>query len=144
MGGTNGMNNVLAQQDRFRRLTEYIRDLSEVYKDHTVLGDINIDDRRIHDTTYKRSLVEILEDFKNTTGMRQIIEKETRIQVVNNELRSSLIDHVYTRQPELFLYKKVEQICTSDHLGIWLKKVSKLPKYFPKCNIRRSLKNLNV
>ena len=86
----------------------------------------------------------MLQDFRCISGMRQLICKDTRRQIVNGVIQTSLIDHLYSTQPDLIMTTRVAAITESDHLCIWAKKATKIPKYFPKQVIKRSFKNLDV
>ncbi len=73
-----------------------------------------------------------------------MIENDTRQQIVNGMLQTSLIDHLYSKQPDLIKSTRVDQITNSDHLGIWARKTTKLPQQIQKQIVKRTFKNLDI
>ena len=96
-GGVIGLSNAEAQVDRLNRTIKHWEDLGKQYKDVTLLGDINVDERKFYDNTYQRRIVELLHEYRGSSGMRQLVSEDTRKKVVGGVVRTSLIDHIYHR-----------------------------------------------
>ena len=142
--GVSGLKDESSQVDRFSRMKDHWKDMIAKTKDTTVIGDINVDERRLFEVGYQTKIVELLQYFKYGVGIRQVIEEDTRHQVVNGIVRSSLIDHCYCTRPDLIISKSVSSITDSDHSAIWVRKSSQTPKHYPKQVFRRVFKNFNV
>ena len=76
--------------------------------------------------------------------MTQLVKENTRYQMVNGRLVTSLIDHCYCSKPELVKSVSVAPITDSDHSGIWVTKYSQIPKQYPKQVQRRVFKNFDI
>ena len=111
-GGVSGLSNDQSQNERFERMINHWDSLESKYNDISLLGDVNIDHKRINEPNYNTNLVNKLKDYKTRTGMVQIIEESTRQQVVNGVIQSSLIDHIYNKRPELMKIVKVSNYST--------------------------------
>ena len=143
-GGISGLKDERSQVDRLSRMREHWNQMNLDYKDVTMMGDMNVDEHRLYEPGYQTKIVELLQDFKCSSGMRQLITQDTRRQIVNGILRTSLIDHLYSSRPELITSTSVSAITDSDHSCIWANKSSQAPKHYPKQIKRRCFKEFNV
>ena len=124
-GGISGLKDDQSQVDRLQRMRDHWDQMISEYEDVTILGDMNVDERRLYEPGYQTKVVETLQDFKYSAGMRQLITEDTRRQLVNGVLRTSLIDHLYSSKPELVSSISVSDITDSDHSCIWAKKIQR-------------------
>ena len=114
-GRVSGLGTEGEQMERLGRIICHWERLGMMYKDLTIIGDLNIDERRILDRNYQKNIVSMMLDYRTRSGMRQLVEQDTRQQVVGG--KSSMIDHVYNGEKRLVKEIKLNQITTSDHQG---------------------------
>ena len=90
--------------ERFIKQLEIIRNaLSNCYnRTPIIIGDFNLDYSKIYNPTYGfRNLFERLSEFFEPFGLQQLINFHTWSRTVNGQVRSSLLDHIYTTAPHL-------------------------------------------
>ena len=65
-----------------------------------VLGDFNIDFRKRYMVDYvNRYLIEDFDDALSNFGLEQLVNFVTWSRLVNNVLKSSILDHIYRQSP---------------------------------------------
>ena len=73
---------------------------SNVTPNSIILGDFNLDSRKRNDPNYShRRYFESLNNTFEPHNLVQVIEFETWTRIVNNVIKSSIIDHVYLKDP---------------------------------------------
>ena len=108
------------------------------YKIHTVkphadilvLGDFNIDLLKPH--SYWNSTITLL-------GLTQLVKSPTRI----TQTSATLIDHMYTNNPDVITEVSVPDLSISDHCPISCSRSIKLPKFEPKTHSYISFRSFN-
>jgi len=86
----------------FERLLANVQNIVQSYQNHalTIIGDFNIDYKKIGDQTYQRhNLANLLQDFQIFNNLNQLVNDITRHRMIekNGEriLQTSILDHVY-------------------------------------------------
>ena len=68
-----------------------------------ILGDFNLDQNKIYNPNYSHKLYfEALNTAFQPHNLMQIVDFDTWSRIINNETKSSLIDHVYVKDPTSF------------------------------------------
>ena len=68
-----------------------------------ILGDFNLDQNKIYNPNYSHKLYfEALNTAFEPHNLIQIVDFDTWSRIINNETKSSLIDHVYVKDPTSF------------------------------------------
>ena len=73
--------------------------MTGIYYD-TVQGDFNLDYRRINDDNYvRKNLFADFDEVLSNLNAIQLIDFVTCSRIVGNELKESILDHIYTKTP---------------------------------------------
>ena len=114
-----------SQVTNFERLIQNLRDMVKKYvsKDVTIIGDFNVDYGKMHETTDpQKNIAKILNDFTDDSALKQLIKGITRHRLVGykngNKIQTSLLDHLYTTNPQTKLGVYNENMPSSDHNAI--------------------------
>ena len=102
---------------QLNRLQEHIELVSEAASNEEIwwMGDINIDYRQFIKHENWSKLSELLETIILEQGLFQMVGENTRGRITSTGVEESLLDHIYTNNPEMT--KKIWniQITSSDH-----------------------------
>ena len=95
-------NNELTQRERFCEQIIKIKTAVESSNNTSVIimGDFNLDENQKNEDNYRNHhLYEILNESFDTLNLLQLINFPTWSRLINNSLKSSILDHVYARDP---------------------------------------------
>ena len=59
-------------------MKDHWKDMVIENKDTTIIGDVNVDERRLFEVCFQTGIVKVLQDFKYGFVVRQINEEDTR------------------------------------------------------------------
>lgn len=101
--------------------TKFLREKINLNKKIIIVGDFNLDQNHINTANYShRKVYDAWLDFVDEIGLVQHIKETTWRRKVNEEVRESVLDHVYTNFEDL--QPKLMDSLMSDHFGIIIKK----------------------
>ena len=85
----------------------------------------------------QQGLIDKIKNSQTTLALQQLVNTETRIQIVNDTFDKSIIDHVYTNCAHAIPEVDVQPVGSSDHLGQVVKKFNKFKtEYQPSFRVR--------
>ena len=145
-GGISGDNSTNTQSIRLERQVEYWKTLHTQNKDVLCLGDANLCAIAWNNDDYdasKKSLANQIQDHLLEESSYQLVEDFTRSELVNNVVRRSCIDHIYSNSPVKCDKPKLESASDSDHLAVFVTKFSKEIQNRPHTVLKRSYKNFD-
>ena len=124
-GGISGLKTNDSQLDRLTRLTDHWKSLSQLNHDLIIVGDTNLCYRKWSTTANNdQNLINKIKDTQTLTALEQVVDTDTRIQIVQDRVEHSIIDHTYTNCSQLLHPVEVKPAGSSDHLGLVIKKMS--------------------
>lgn len=131
-GAVSGLSSIQAQSERLSRMLEAWRQIEQLNKDTIILGDINLDYKKWSmQSTPQHQLIDLVKDTQIRATLTQLVQEETRFQLVNGVPQSSIIDHVYTNCPDERKEDQVIGVGDSDHLGQVATKTTTNPQDHP-------------
>ena len=110
--------------DQVERLDGLLTNLKRALQENKTviyMGDMNINLDKSQSKPDDQ-LKQKLQKFMGEQGMSQMIKKNTRKRVVGRALQESLLDHVYTNQPETITETEIKETSLSDHSMIAITK----------------------
>ena len=125
-----------SHQTEKQYIEETVECLSKINNKNLIIaGDFNIDFMKIHQQSYKNRLIyEILEVILIEKALVQVIKKPTWMRKYKNNLKESLLDHIYVSDISSVQDHFNEQQVVGDHnlIGIILKcETNNFPRHFP-------------
>ena len=142
-GGISGLDNNNAQLERLVRQTEIWKQLHLMQKDLIILGDTNLCYRKWSAPSHPQSaLTNRIKEVQAEAALHQLVNIDTRLQVVDGVLQRSIIDHIYTNCSASLLPVEVVPVGTSDHQGLVARKVARVQQVHPKTFRSRDHSNL--
>ena len=127
------------QVGRLDILLEKLKKALQENKTVIYMGDfnVNLDENKTRpDDQLKKTLM----NFMGEHGMSQMIKKTTRKRVVGKVLQESLLDHVYTNNPETIEQIEIKDTSLSDHNMISFAKTCEQTEHMPRSTKKRSYK----
>lgn len=116
-----------AQTDRLDCTLSHLSNIHALNLDMAALGDMNLCFSKWSDHAGNlAALVEKVNMVQVTCSLDQLVNCPTRSQLVGSEVKTSIIDHVYTNCSHKFTNPKVIPFGDSDHLGVLVAKITTL------------------
>ena len=113
-------------------------------KEFIALGDMNLCSTQMGDNSYTSSyLCDIVNNFNIKEGCNQLIDTYTRIRKVDDKIKRSCFDHIYTNCLSKMTKPTLHAVGQSDHLGIMVTKYSKELRSTARTTRKRVYKNFN-
>ena len=108
------------------------------------MGDINLDYQKWQSPERSLScLVEQVKQFQADSAMLQTVEEPTQFATNGQTLLWSLTDHCYESNLHAFCKPQVQAVGSSDHLGVSVSKVTRVPLVKPITIKKRVYKHFN-
>jgi hypothetical protein len=103
-------------QDRMKEMVKEVSDFVDENKTCIILGDLNLDYAKKNSPDYRnRAIYDEWLEMVEAFDLKQIINEVTWERLHANELRTSILDHIYTNNLEAVNQVFVEKQETSDH-----------------------------
>ena len=146
-GGVSQLDSQASQLDRQARQVAHWMTLNHSRKkDIVIMGDANICARKWNDDSFdpqKKQIANLTQEFLLEETFVQLVSKDTRSELVQGAVQSSLIDHIYTNSPGKCETPTVHSAGNSDHLAIMITKYTRELKLKPQTVKKRSYKNFD-
>lgn len=106
----------LGLHDRMRDMVREMSDFIEENKTCVILGDLNLDFAKKNSPDYRqRAIYDEWLEMVDAFDLRQTVEEVTWERIHANEVRTSILDHIYTNNQEVVSQVRVEKQEISDH-----------------------------
>ena len=144
--GVSGLSDMNSQVERWSRQLRIWNILLSGTKDVICMGDTNLCSQRWLEDDYKnKELSDMTHTFMLETACSQLVKENTRSEVAQGGIIStSCIDHCYTNSPEKVSDPEVVAVGSSDHLGVVVRKFSKVARSNPNTVKKRSYRDFKV
>ena len=141
-----GLDDNQSHVERLSRQLKIWKSLCMGKKDVICMGDANICASKWLDDNYKlKTLSEMIHTFMLESTVSQLVTENTRSEIIKGGgVSKSCIDHCYTNAPDKVSKPEVVSVGTSDHLGIVVKKYTKIQMRKPSTIMKRSYKQFDV
>ena len=143
-GGISGIKTPEAQLERLVRLTEVWKYLDTLGKDTIIMGDTNLCYRNWSvPGAPQQPLINRVKEVQAAAALHQMVDTDTRMQVVDGVLERSIIDHVFTNCSSRIMPVEVIAVGSSDHLGLVARKLTRVQHIHPRTFRVRDHKGMN-
>ena len=143
-GGILGLKTNDSQLERLTRLPYHWKSLSQMNHDLIIVGDTNLCYRKWTTTANNdQNLINKIKDTQTLTALEQAVDKDTRLQIVQDRVEHSIIDHTYTNCSQQLHPDEVKPAGSSDHLGLVIKKMSMVEAEKPTTFMIRNHEKIN-
>ena len=145
-GGVSGLKDTQSQIERLSRQLKIWKTLCAGTKDVICMGDANLCALKWLDDSYEhKELSEMIQNFLLESACSQLVKEYTRSEFIQGGVVArSCIDHCYTNVPEKVSEPEVIAIGNSDHLGIVVRKFTRVERSKPNTVMKRSYKSFKV